>query len=45
MFTHARIITMEGDEVIEDGTLVVQGNRILSVGTAYHPLVEEKIPQ
>ena len=42
VFTHARIITMEGDEVIEDGTLVVQGNRILSVGTAYHPLVEEK---
>lgn len=28
----ARIITMKGDEVIEDGTLVVEGNRIRAVG-------------
>ncbi len=28
----ARIITMRGEEVIENGTLVVQGNRIAAVG-------------
>ncbi len=27
-----RIITMKGDEVIEDGTVVIQGNRIREVG-------------
>ena len=32
-FTHARIITMNGDEVIEDGTIVVQGNVIKAVGS------------
>ncbi|MDX5482532.1 MAG: amidohydrolase family protein, partial [Hymenobacteraceae bacterium] len=31
-FTNARIITMKGDEVIEGGTIVVDGNRIVSVG-------------
>ncbi len=31
-FTHARIITMNGDEVIEDGTIVVEGNLIKAVG-------------
>ncbi len=31
-FVGARIITVEGDEVIEDGTLVVRGNRIEAVG-------------
>lgn len=31
-FTRARIITMRGDEVIEQGTLVVEGNRIVAVG-------------
>ncbi len=30
--TGARIITMKGDEVIEEGTLVIDGNRILAVG-------------
>jgi hypothetical protein len=30
--TGARIITMHGDEVIEDGTVVVEGNRIRAVG-------------
>jgi len=30
--THARIITMKGDEVIEDGTIVIDGNRIAAVG-------------
>jgi Tol biopolymer transport system component/imidazolonepropionase-like amidohydrolase len=33
-FTGARIITMVGDEVIENGTLVVSGNRITAVGPA-----------
>ena len=28
----ARIVTMDGDEVIEDGTVVVEGNRITAVG-------------
>jgi imidazolonepropionase-like amidohydrolase/Tol biopolymer transport system component len=31
-FTGARIITMKGDEVIENGTIVVDGNKIISVG-------------
>ena len=31
-FTHARIITMKADEVIEDGTVVVDGNLIKAVG-------------
>jgi Tol biopolymer transport system component/imidazolonepropionase-like amidohydrolase len=33
-FTGARLITMRGDEVIEDGTVVVEGNRITAVGPA-----------
>ncbi len=33
-FTNARIITMEGDQVIEQGTLIVDGNRIAAVGKA-----------
>lgn len=31
-FTNARIITMNGDEVIENGTIVVEGNKITAVG-------------
>ncbi|WP_439883577.1 amidohydrolase family protein [Pontibacter sp. MBLB2868] len=31
-FTNARIITMKGDEVIEGGTIVVDGNRIVAIG-------------
>lgn len=31
-FTNARIITMKGSEVIENGTIVVEGNLIKSVG-------------
>ena len=30
----ARVITMDGDEVIENGTVVVRGNRIVAVGPA-----------
>lgn len=33
-FTGARIITMRGDEVIENGTIVVEGNRIAAIGRA-----------
>ncbi|HWA59540.1 MAG TPA: amidohydrolase family protein [Gemmatimonadales bacterium] len=43
VFTGARIITMKGDEVIENGTLVVQGNRILCVGPA-QPLGQGCVP-
>lgn len=32
-FTDARIITMNGDEVIEGGTVLVEGNRITAIGT------------
>jgi len=32
VFQNARIITMKGDEVVENGTLVVEKNRIRSVG-------------
>jgi imidazolonepropionase-like amidohydrolase len=31
-FTHARLVTMNGDEVIEDGTLVIEGERIKAIG-------------
>ena len=31
-FTHARIITMKGEEVIENGTIVIDGNKIAAVG-------------
>jgi imidazolonepropionase-like amidohydrolase/Tol biopolymer transport system component len=31
-FTGARVITMRGDEVIDDGTVVVDRNRIVAVG-------------
>ncbi|HTD93788.1 MAG TPA: amidohydrolase family protein [Chitinophagaceae bacterium] len=31
-FTHARIITMKGDEVIEDGTVLVEGNLLKAIG-------------
>ena len=33
-FTNARIITMKGDEVIDNGTIVVEKNRIKAVGEA-----------
>lgn len=31
--TNARIITMNGDQVIESGTIVVEGNRITAIGS------------
>ncbi|MBQ4822751.1 amidohydrolase family protein [Aquimarina sp. MMG016] len=33
-FTNARIITMEGDQVIEEGTIIIKGNRIEKLGKA-----------
>ena len=33
-FTNARIITMEGDKVIENGTILINGNKIEAVGAA-----------
>ena len=32
VFSGAKIITMNGDQVIENGTIVVEGNKIISVG-------------
>lgn len=40
-YTNARLISMKGDEVIENGTLVVKDNRILSVGPASAVTVPE----
>lgn len=33
--TGARIVTMKGDEVIEKGTIVIEGNHILAVGAEF----------
>lgn len=33
-FTQARIITMKDDEVIENGTLIVEGNLVRAIGSA-----------
>lgn len=33
-FTNARIVTMRGDEVIDNGTLVVTRNRVVALGAA-----------
>lgn len=41
-FTNARIITMNDDKVIENGTIVVEGNRILAIGNASEVEVPEK---
>ena len=39
-FTNARVVTMKGDEVIAQGTIVVDGNRIVAVG----PVTSVAIP-
>lgn len=33
-FKNARIITMEGDEIIENGVIVIEGNKITALGDA-----------
>ncbi|MEP7324207.1 MAG: amidohydrolase family protein, partial [Saprospiraceae bacterium] len=33
-FTNARIITMKGDEIITGGTILIEGNKIKSIGKA-----------
>ncbi len=33
-FTNARIITMEGNQVIDNGTIVINGNKIEAIGNA-----------
>lgn len=38
-FTNGRLITMRGEEVIERGTVVVDGHRIVAVGPAEHVAV------
>ncbi len=40
-FTNGRIITMQGEQVIENGTLVVEGNRIAALG----PTSEVTVPE
>lgn len=40
-FTNARIITMKGDEVIENGTIVIDENKIIAVGAANQVKVPE----
>jgi imidazolonepropionase-like amidohydrolase/Tol biopolymer transport system component len=39
----ARIITMHGDEVIENGTIVIDGNHIASVGASVTPPSDAKV--
>jgi len=34
VFTGAKIITMDGDKVIENGTIVIENNKIVSLGAA-----------
>lgn len=40
--TNARIITMKGDEVIENGTVLIKGNRIHKIGPADQVKVPKK---
>ncbi|EDM44659.1 WD40-like repeat/amidohydrolase domain protein [unidentified eubacterium SCB49] len=40
-FTNARIITMKGDEIIENGNIIIEGNTIIAVGTAAKTPVPE----
>nr|WP_242922367.1 amidohydrolase family protein [Pontibacter liquoris] len=42
-FTNARIITMKGDDVIEKGTIVVEGNRIIAVGKDVQAPADAKV--
>ncbi len=42
--TGARIVTMRGDEIIEDGTIVVSGDRIAAVDRADRVALEPGVP-
>ncbi|OIQ41768.1 MAG: amidohydrolase [Bacteroidetes bacterium MedPE-SWsnd-G1] len=41
-FTNARIITMNEDEIIENGTIVIKENKIISIGTSNNVNVPSK---
>ncbi len=41
--TGARIITMKGDEVIENGTIVIENNKIVAIGTKLAVPADAKI--
>jgi len=43
VFTNARIITMNGDNVIENGILVIEGNKIVSMGQSIPIPVDAKV--
>ncbi len=43
MLTNARVITMEGDEVIEEGSILIKDNRIVAVGDAESFDLPEKL--
>jgi len=41
--TNARIITMKGDEVIENGTIIIDQNKIIAIGTNVSVPAEAKV--
>ncbi len=41
--TNARIITMEGDEVIEKGTIIIEKNKIIAIGKSEEVEVDGKM--
>jgi imidazolonepropionase-like amidohydrolase/Tol biopolymer transport system component len=44
-FTHAQIITMNGDEVIADGTILIDGNLIKAVGKSADVIIPANAKQ
>lgn len=44
-FTHARIITMDSDSVIENGTIVTDGNKIKTIGKTGDVVIPEDAKQ
>lgn len=42
-FTNARIITMNGDQVIENGTIVIDQNKIVSLGAGTNAPADAKV--
>jgi hypothetical protein len=41
--TNARIITMKGNEVIENGTIVIEGNKIIQVGKSSDIIIPDVV--